>query len=580
MKKAESTIKCKSCRQNIEAHKMFLHEGFCQKNNIFCEHCDKVFLRKDYDNHILEISKNLSIINKESLIKRLKNDFNGFNKDIINNNNNSNSIYNNNTNINRAIKVNHYKGKILKIPIVEEYKIRKPILISPKGDISYGENDDDLLSLFNFDFLGKNLQKSSKYHVIFNTEYNYGWTNNIINYKKNNYYNNRKAININHLNHANILYNNNIFNEKNSILIKSKNKEKKNNLTINISDNNRIDSINIEKNIDEHNFYNKIRAKSNDIDIGNIEYRRYEASNISQLNKPNIIINNNIIAYNNNNNINTIKKNYNKINFNNNFFDTNNELNKISKYNTKTNPYNDRYIRYKDTNIINNLEDSYKKVPLDNISKTNYKNNDIQQNEKKPENRIKKKIKYSVLNTGKKNFSQLMIKCPFCNVFTDNLNLHNNLCKKQLDIKNKKVPLNSKKKIDKCKKVKTLKLTLNNKKEDIDTSSPEENNIIEIKKIKPISRVNYKEILSLKNALLQRGKSQDIILRKKKKKKKATFVNKDYPADTSIIPNYVLFPKNSKRKIVKENENKKTNIRKRNIKIVNPLKLLNNKTFS
>ena len=123
-------------------------------------------------------------------------------------------------------------------------------------------------------------------------------------------------------------------------------------------------------------------------------------------------------------------------------------------------------------------------------------------------------------------------------------------------------------------------MTLNNKKEDIDTSSPEENNIIEIKKIKPISRVNYKEILSLKNALLQRGKSQDIILRKKKKKKKATFVNKDYPADTSIIPNYVLFPKNSKRKIVKENENKKTNIRKRNIKIVNPLKLLNNKTFS
>ena len=45
-------IKCKNCRQEIEEEKMFLHEGFCQRNNIFCEHCQKVFLKKDYNKHL------------------------------------------------------------------------------------------------------------------------------------------------------------------------------------------------------------------------------------------------------------------------------------------------------------------------------------------------------------------------------------------------------------------------------------------------------------------------------------------------------------------------------------------------
>ena len=44
-------IKCQNCRQDILASKMFLHEGFCQRNNIFCDHCNKVFLKKDYENH-------------------------------------------------------------------------------------------------------------------------------------------------------------------------------------------------------------------------------------------------------------------------------------------------------------------------------------------------------------------------------------------------------------------------------------------------------------------------------------------------------------------------------------------------
>ena len=99
MEKDESTIECKTCRQYIPTYKMFLHEGFCQKNNIFCEHCDKVFLRKDYDEHILEISKNLSNKNKETIIKRLNTDFKGFKSDFINNETDKNI---------NSVKLNNY----------------------------------------------------------------------------------------------------------------------------------------------------------------------------------------------------------------------------------------------------------------------------------------------------------------------------------------------------------------------------------------------------------------------------------------------------------------------------------------
>ena len=50
-KDSKKLIHCKNCRQDIQANKMFLHEGFCHRNNIYCDHCKKVFLKKDYENH-------------------------------------------------------------------------------------------------------------------------------------------------------------------------------------------------------------------------------------------------------------------------------------------------------------------------------------------------------------------------------------------------------------------------------------------------------------------------------------------------------------------------------------------------
>ena len=52
MSEEEKYIKCKNCRQNILESKMFLHEGFCLRNNKLCPECDKVFLVQEYDEHL------------------------------------------------------------------------------------------------------------------------------------------------------------------------------------------------------------------------------------------------------------------------------------------------------------------------------------------------------------------------------------------------------------------------------------------------------------------------------------------------------------------------------------------------
>ena len=52
MSEEEKYIKCKNCRQIILESKMFLHEGFCLRNNKLCPECDKVFLVQEYDEHL------------------------------------------------------------------------------------------------------------------------------------------------------------------------------------------------------------------------------------------------------------------------------------------------------------------------------------------------------------------------------------------------------------------------------------------------------------------------------------------------------------------------------------------------
>ena len=531
MKKSESKIKCKSCRQYISSDKMFLHEGFCNKNNIFCEHCEQVFLREEYDSHILEISKNLSNKNKQTVIKRLTTDFNGFRNNINNDN----------------IIVKPIKKNSMRIPIIEEYSIRKPIYIGPYSNI----NDDFHLTLQDLDLIRKSIYKSQRYNLIFNTEYNYGVRKNIIRNNQINYY---SGIRMKKINRANILCNNNIFNEKNSILISDKKNENKNNLSINIRDNNfvknKIDSITLGNDFNLQDINNKERSKS--IDIYSCDVDSKNSQNISSKNKSNIIINNHIITYNSNNNINKINNIINEI-----------ESNKIEsifvnkpkkdniileKYKSCTNINNKKYKG--DMNKNNCNEGIIKKEPLDNISKKKYMNNTYNMREKKPENKIIKN-KYSLVNKEKNNFS-LTINRQLSNISDNKSSLSNKLKTKKIGLRTNKTPINSLNKAQKNKKL-NHKLEKRNKKEDIDTSSPDEKNIILIRNIKLKSRNNYKENFPLKNVLLQKGKSQDNILRKKIKKKKIVIINNhssikdknNYPEDTDKILKSIPHPKNS-----------------------------------
>ena len=52
MSEEEKYIKCNNCKQDIPESKMFLHEGFCLRNNKYCAECCKVFLVKEFEEHI------------------------------------------------------------------------------------------------------------------------------------------------------------------------------------------------------------------------------------------------------------------------------------------------------------------------------------------------------------------------------------------------------------------------------------------------------------------------------------------------------------------------------------------------
>ena len=50
MSETEKYVKCKNCHQEISESKIFLHEGFCLRNNKLCPECDKIFLIKERKN--------------------------------------------------------------------------------------------------------------------------------------------------------------------------------------------------------------------------------------------------------------------------------------------------------------------------------------------------------------------------------------------------------------------------------------------------------------------------------------------------------------------------------------------------
>ena len=273
-KESENIIKCTNCRQDIEAKKMFLHEGFCLRNNVYCEHCEKVFLKSDYEKHKKKFFK-------EKKSKTIKNEKIKDNKESS-----KQASEKKEKEISAVIKEsapieeNPKPLQYPRIPIVEEYKINTPIIITENGQILSNKNKNEFLlpylgiepnqNNFNNTYSGYNvalndetimnlerqsvediknmLYRNSQFNqnVIINNNFNAPLSENINNnnidfYNINNQINNNNNINdVNNMNQD--LYNNNNSNlNYTDYLITESLKEPKNN------------SFKLNKNIPEFN---------------------------------------------------------------------------------------------------------------------------------------------------------------------------------------------------------------------------------------------------------------------------------------------------------------------------------------
>ena len=404
-KDKENLIKCKNCHQEIEAKKMFLHEGFCQRNNIFCTHCNKVFLKKDYENHLTHPKKTNKIPNKtpKKKIKEKKAKIKSIN--II---------------TSPIITKRDTSYEYIEMPVTEQYKINSPIIISENSQIISNKNKNEYL----LPYLGINTSRSDNKDNIFNenimtTQYNFDEKNPSM-------YNNNSNIELRNSNK--IINNDIIYDYKND---KLNNKINIIDLSINNNYMNRIHSSNM--------LFNSIDFNDNKIVIKGIKnylgsnsepnvFKDNDKADIKSKNN-NIIINKNIITYNSNNTINKI----------NNFFSSEknddkdkSSMNKdifkkinLTKFNSTRRNNNKEIINFKKIirkNIINNSSNERNKEPNDRNLKLSPENNKKYSYilDRSPVNSNKKKENKA--KTEKK--TKKLQKCEFCKSEVDDLVMH------------------------------------------------------------------------------------------------------------------------------------------------------------
>lgn len=145
--------RCDNCRQDILSEKMFLHEGFCHRNNIFCDHCEKVFLKTDYDEHLKDLRNSITNSAKSTEIDETE-EMPVF--PIIN------------QTITTVINPNIYY-EFIEMPWTEEYKVNKPIVISENGNILSTQNKNDYL----LSFLGIQAKSNEYEQYNYNTNKNF-----------------------------------------------------------------------------------------------------------------------------------------------------------------------------------------------------------------------------------------------------------------------------------------------------------------------------------------------------------------------------------------------------------------------
>ncbi len=418
---------------------MFLHEGFCERNNVFCEHCERVYLKEDYAKHKLEISKEREEKPKDSSVDPRKS----------NKKDKSPCVNQINLRINKPI-LEYEQGDF-----EEEFHINNPIIIAPTGEIVSKKNENEfLLPYLGYDCLNNNVYKSND-NTLLNQEEN---INDNIDYEKL-FFNNEQLMknDFNNNNNINTIINNNELNFQNNVFMEPNNdsvmkvvrKEKNvnNSKKIEMTDQN----INM-MNVGPTNAKVTKLKNDNSYEQNNIKINDFQDFNLKN-NKNNIITNANYVQ-DPINNFNKISDIFNMQNgFNNKIFNTtiiNNE--KSSKYNINTyfNPIrktqlkNFKQYKKKKTSdyIINNNNNNNDselniKEPSDNVFKKNLKNQKINIEEKNNQNIIETKIiKNKNLSTEKKSLYNSK-KCKYCNNYIFDLNLHYKNCQKRKESINK-----------------------------------------------------------------------------------------------------------------------------------------------
>ena len=444
-------IRCGNCRQNILASKMFLHEGFCSRNNIFCDHCQKVFLKKDYQNHLDNINnKNKNNRNSTKSKKKAKKQKESQNINIFRS---------------PIITKRQTAFEYIEMPTTEELKINNPIIISDGKIVSNKNKNDYLVPYFGIKSFDENNQNNNS--LIKTFDENNQNNNSLIKtqdlYEKSDVLNQTELLNVidsfhkkyddykieidlgkkmknsssmddllmanNRLTY-NLLYNpfldqinfekdnyvkyeDNIYNNTINDIIKYTDlpyKEKSfSNLLINNNDNNNNNNNNNSL------IYNN---DNNNIDINdNNNYIDMDKDKQNKNKKNNIIINNNIITYNSNNSINKIDNIYNK-----------EEKHYTQNKNTNIDSIKKKILIDRQKDICNIKE------PNDNLSKNTFQNYQfssyIMEKEKKPQNNYSKKNdnkqnpESESTENKNKNDTKKKEKCEFCNSEVDDLVMH------------------------------------------------------------------------------------------------------------------------------------------------------------
>ena len=434
-------IQCKNCRQDILAEKMFLHEGFCHRNNIFCDHCQKVFLKKDYEKHIKSatIKKSMKYLKTPERPKRREKEA---------------KIKTINIYTSPIITKRKTTFEYIEMPMIEQYKVNNPIIISENGQIvSHQNNNEYLLPYFGINSPKSNEKNSVLDDIIVNHDEFYEEKPPIVMNENESTINQiieaslRNTLSINNISNEynmfndtqNIELNADKINSKLNIIDLTENKDffnNKNGLIRSHSSNMLLNNINL-RNDGINQAYNNMNT---DFIPSNSDSKKINAENNNKNN--NIIINNNIITYNANNNINKIHNFFNAEE--NNQKKSNQEINDNSKslmnnnifkdiISTKFNPMriskkND-IIKFKknlEKNIKINLAKKNSKEPNDSGTKSKPRDSKVSSYilERGPQNTSNKKSnKKNQIQTEKKR-KKSKKKCEFCDSEVDDLVKH------------------------------------------------------------------------------------------------------------------------------------------------------------